>query len=47
MLIMETAVLYSKSCRFPLLKQRVSRLLGLKNFFTYVDYLVFLLILLS
>jgi hypothetical protein len=43
MLITETAVLYSNSCRFPLLKQRVSRFLGLKDFFTYVyvDYLVF------
>jgi hypothetical protein len=42
MLITETALLYSKSCRFLLLKQRVSRLLGLKDFSTYVKYLFFL-----
>jgi hypothetical protein len=41
MYIMEMTIIYSKSWKFPLLNQRVSRFLGFKQFFTYADYLFY------
>jgi hypothetical protein len=41
MYIRDMAVLYSKSWKFPLLIQRVSRLLGFNHVITYVDYLAY------